>query len=161
MTRLVAGAFIADELDEVFEQHRERQYTRDVKFPVSEACVARSGEKAKELQDTLGFVPWEILPGYRCFGIDGNVLAKTDKRQGVLRDTKTAPLPGKAIARFDLHRLHREYVDQGLVILGIHSTKGAEDAEEYIESNNIPWAIVTDDSNKSSTTYAVRHLFIS
>ncbi len=32
MTRLVAGAFIADELDEVFEQHRERQYTRDVKF---------------------------------------------------------------------------------------------------------------------------------
>jgi len=41
MTRLVADAFIADELDEVFEQHRERQYTRDVKFSAIAASVAQ------------------------------------------------------------------------------------------------------------------------
>jgi len=167
MTRLVAGAFIGEELDEVFDQHRERQYTRDVKFSaiaasvadvalnfsknfnqaytahreevgvsltsyydkinatetgVSEACVARSAEKAKELQDALGFVPWEILPGYRCFGVDGNVLAKTDKRLSVLQDSKAAPLPGKAIARFDLQR---QLFDRVYLLQDAHAVESA------------------------------------
>lgn len=69
---------------------------------ISEALVAASATKAAGLQEQLNFTPWEILPGYRCFGIDGNVLAKTDKRLGVLRGTTGAPLPGKVVARFDL-----------------------------------------------------------
>lgn len=149
MTRVIAGAFISEELDKVFEEYRETQYSRTIKFSsiavavadvamnfsdnfnqaykihreelgvaitsfyekikatetaVSEAVVAKSAEVASELQDALGYVPWEILPGYRVFGVDGNVLAKTDKRLGVLRDSTTAPLPGKVIARFDLQR---------------------------------------------------------
>ena len=71
---------------------------------LSEAVVARSALPVIALQDQLGFEPWEVIPGYRCFSIDGNVLAKSDKRLGVLRDVKGAPLPGKAVARFDLQR---------------------------------------------------------
>ena len=153
MTRIVTQAVIAGELDQVFEQHREYQYEKDVKFSavamavadvamnfsenfnqaykvhrqrlgvaitsfydkikateaaVSEAVVAKSAERASQLQDALGFVPWEILPGYRVYGVDGNVLAKTDKRLGVLRDSAGAPLPGKVIARFDLQRQLRQ-----------------------------------------------------
>ena len=149
MTRVVTGAFISEELDHVFEEHREYQYSKTVKFSaislavadvamnfsdnfnqaytthreelgvaitsfydkikatetaVSEAVVARSAEVASELQDALGYVPWEVLPGYRVFGVDGNVLAKTDKRLGVLRESTGAPLPGKVVARFDLQR---------------------------------------------------------
>lgn len=149
MTRIVTGAFISEELDQVFEEHRETQYSKTVKFSalalavadvamnfsdnfnqaytvhrkelsvaitsfydkikatetgVSEAVVARAAEVASELQDALGYVPWEILPGYRVFGVDGNVLAKTEKLLGVLRESTAAPLPGKVVARFDLQR---------------------------------------------------------
>jgi hypothetical protein len=79
---------------------------------VSEAVVARSAERAAQLQDALNFQPWEILPGYRVFGVDGNALAKTDKRLKLLRDVAGAPLPGKVVARFDLQRqlLDRAYL---------------------------------------------------
>lgn len=149
MTRIVTQAVIAEELDQVFEQSREKQYEGTVKFSavaaavadvalnfsdnfnqaykahqdnlrvavtsfydkikatettVSEAVVSTAADKASGLQDALGFVPWEILPGYRVFGVDGNALAKTDKRLGALRDATGAPLPGKVVARFDLQR---------------------------------------------------------
>jgi hypothetical protein len=167
MTRIVTQAVIAEELDQVFEQHRKVQYEKDVKFSaigmavadvamnfsenfnqaykvhrerigvaitsfydkikateatVSEAIVAKSAEKASQLQDALGFVPWEILPGYRVFGVDGNVLAKTDKRLGVLRDSAGAPLPGKVIARFDLQR---QLFDRAYLLENAHDQESA------------------------------------
>ncbi len=167
MTRIVTQAVIAGELDAVFEQHREYQYEKDVKFSavamavadvamnfsenfnqaykahrqrlgvaitsfydkikatetaVSEALVAKSAEKAGQLQEALGFVPWEILPGYRVYGVDGNVLARTDKRLGVLRDAAGAPLPGKAIARFDLQR---QLFDRAYLLEDAHDQESA------------------------------------
>ena len=71
---------------------------------VSEATVSSSAAKAIALQDELNFRPWEIIRGYRFLAVDGNVLAKTDKRLGVLRESKGAPMPGKVVARFDLQR---------------------------------------------------------
>ena len=167
MTRLVTHTVIAEELDQVFEEHRENQYEKDVKFsavamtvadvtmnfsenfnqaykvhreqlgvaitsfydkikatetPVSEAVVAKSAEKASQLQDALGFSPWEILPGYRVFGVDGNVLAKSDKRLGVLREAAGAPLPGKAVARFDLQR---QLFDRAYLLEDAHDQESA------------------------------------
>lgn len=167
MTRLVTQAVISEELDRVFEQHRESQYERNVQFSavamavadvamnfsenfnqaykvhrkqlgvaitsfydkikatetaVSEAIVAKSAEKARQLQDALGFVPWEILPGYRVLGVDGNVLAKTDKRLGVLREAAGAPLPGKAVARFDLQR---QLFDRAYLLEDAHDQESA------------------------------------
>lgn len=153
MTRLVTHAVIAEELDCVFQEHRQQQYEKNVKFSavamavadvalnfsenfnqaykahreqlgvaltsfyakinatetgtetgISEALVEKSAEQASGLQDALNFTPWEVLPGYRVFGVDGNALAKTDKRLGVLRESAGAPLPGKVVARFDIQR---------------------------------------------------------
>lgn len=167
MTRIVTQAVIADELDQVFEQHREAQYEKNVKFSavamavadvvlnfsdnfnqaykahrnqigvaitsfyekikatettVSQALVAKSAEKASRLQDELDFTPWEILPGYRVFGVDGNVLAKTDKRLGVLRNSAGAPLPGKVVARFDLQR---QIFDRAYLLENAHDQESA------------------------------------
>jgi hypothetical protein len=167
MTRVVTQAVIAEEFDQVFQQHREYQYERNVKFSaiamavadvamnfsenfnqayklhreqlgvaitsfynkinatetgISEALVATSAEKASQLQDALGLAPWEILPGYRVFGVDGNVLAKTDKRLGVLRDAAGAPLPGKVVARFDLQR---QLFDRAYLLEDAHDQESA------------------------------------
>lgn len=71
---------------------------------LSEAVVGASARAAREIQDALGFVPWETLPGYRVVAVDGCHLPKTEKRLDVVRGTTSAPLPGTAVARFDLGR---------------------------------------------------------
>ena len=78
----------------------------------SEAIVARSAERAAAIQDQLGFTPWEVLPGYRVYALDGNHLPESDKRLDPLRLLHDAPLPGTAVARFDLQRqlFDREYL---------------------------------------------------
>lgn len=92
--------------------------TRGVDPSVSEALVADSAKQAIELQDALGMQQWEIIPGYRCYAYDGNVLAKSEKRLKVLRDVKGAPLPGKVVARFDLQR---QLFDKAYVLLDGHA----------------------------------------
>lgn len=71
---------------------------------LSAAVVTASARKAIEIQDALGFVQWDALPGYRVFAVDGNHLQKTEKRIEELRGTSQAPLPGTSVARFDLGR---------------------------------------------------------
>jgi len=167
MTRLATQAVVAEDLDQLFDQHRQQQYEKEVKFSaiamavadvalnfsenfnqaykvhreelgvaitsfydkikatetsVSEALVAESAKKANQLQETLGFVPWEILPGYRVLGVDGNALAKTDKRLGALRDAAGAPLPGKVVARFDLQR---QLFDRAYLLEDAHAQESA------------------------------------
>ena len=53
--------------------------------------------------------------------------------------------------------LHEKYAEHGLVIVGLHSTKAAEKANEYIAANDISWAIGLDDKKQTSTAYAVPH----
>jgi hypothetical protein len=117
----------SDNFNQAYKEHKEelevsRQSfyakTRGVEPAVSEAIVAHSAERAIEMQDALDFGPWELLPGYRCLSVDGNVLAKSDKRLKVLRDVKGAPLPGKIVARFDLQR---QVFDRAYVLLDGHS----------------------------------------
>ena len=92
--------------------------TRGVEPAVSESIVAHSGERATQIQKALKFAPWELLPGYRCLSVDGNVLAKSDKRLKVLQNVKGAPLPGKIVARFDLQR---QLFDRSYVLLDGHA----------------------------------------
>jgi Transposase DDE domain len=84
--------------------------------------VAHSAMRASELQDALGMQPWEVIPGYRCLTVDGNVLAKSEKKLGVLRDVKGAPLPGKVVARFDVQR---QLFDKAYVLLDGHAQESA------------------------------------
>lgn len=75
-----------------------------MELPISEGLVRRSAERAAELMDELGCAPWQIIPGYRVFALDGNHLPETDKRLEALRDAYDAPLPGTIVARYDLQR---------------------------------------------------------
>ncbi len=68
---------------------------------VSEAVVRYSAEKTSGMLDALDFQPWEVLPGYRCFSLDGNHLQKTEKRLKETRGLCAAPLPGTIVARLD------------------------------------------------------------
>lgn len=68
---------------------------------ISEAVVRHSFERASSLIKQLDFQEWEILPGYRCFTLDGNHLQKTEKRLKETRGLCAAPLPGTIVARFD------------------------------------------------------------
>lgn len=68
---------------------------------VSEAVVRYSAEQAANLLAQLDFQAWEVLPGYRCFSLDGNHLQKTQKRLKETRGLCAAPLPGTVVGRFD------------------------------------------------------------
>ena len=139
MTRCIAGTLSANELDEVFEQNRGRQYDDTIKFSavalsmadivlgavenrnqaynkhkqqidasktacygklnrtepsVSEGIVRYSSQRASGLMEELDFKPWEVVPGYRCFSLDGNHLQKTEKRLLETRGLCGGPLPG-------------------------------------------------------------------
>jgi len=146
MTRSIVECVLGDQLDQVFEEHRGRQYDSTIKFStlamsmaeialgtvenrnqayakykddlqaskvayygklnriepsISEAVVAYSAKQTGELLAQLDFQPWEVLPGYRCFSIDGNHLQKTEKRLKETRGLCAAPLTGTIVARFD------------------------------------------------------------
>jgi len=85
---------------------------------LSEAIVEKSARQAIEMQDQLDFEPWVVIPGYRCLSVDGNGIAKSDKRLGVLRNVKGAPLPGKVVARFDLQR---QIFDRAYLLVDAHA----------------------------------------
>lgn len=68
---------------------------------ISEAVVRYSAEQAAVLLAHLDFQPWDVLPGYRCFSLDGNHLQKTQKRLKETRGLCAAPLPGTVVGRFD------------------------------------------------------------
>lgn len=96
--------------------------TRGVEPAVSEAMVAESAVRSIELQNAVNMQQWEVIPGYRCLSVDGNALTKSEKKLGVLRDLKGAPLPGKVIARFDLQR---QLFDKAYVLLDGHAQESA------------------------------------
>jgi len=85
---------------------------------ISEAIAARSAQRAAALQDELGFRPWEVLPGYRVYALDGNHLPESDKRLEPLRLLHDAPLPGTVVARFDLQR---QLFDRAYVLEDAHA----------------------------------------
>jgi hypothetical protein len=117
----------SDNFNQAYKEHKDelavsRQSfyakTRGIDPSVSEAVVEHSAERAIEIQEALEFGAWELLPGYRCLSVDGNVMAKSDKRLKVLREAKGAPLPGKVVARFDLQR---QIFDRVYVLVDGHS----------------------------------------
>lgn len=87
-------------------------------LPISEALVSRSSERAQALQDQLGFVPREVLKGYRVFAVDGNHLPESEKRLEPLRKLHDAPLPGTIVARFDLQR---QIFDRAYLLADAHA----------------------------------------
>jgi hypothetical protein len=89
---------------------------------ISEAMVRFSADRAGDLLDKLDFQPWQVLPGYRCFSLDGNHLQKTEKRLKETRLLCAMPLPGTVVARFD----HQTGLfDQAYLLEDAHSQEAA------------------------------------
>lgn len=64
---------------------------------------------------------------------------------------------GPCIAQLpEIHRLLDAYADQGLVVIGVHSTRGAESAAEFAKSNNLNWPILLDGDDQTKTAYGVQ-----
>jgi thiol-disulfide isomerase/thioredoxin/Leucine-rich repeat (LRR) protein len=64
---------------------------------------------------------------------------------------------GPCIAQLpEIRRLHDAYGDRGLVVIGVHSTTGAETAAVFAKSNNLKWPIVLDGDDQSKTAYGVQ-----
>jgi thiol-disulfide isomerase/thioredoxin len=51
--------------------------------------------------------------------------------------------------------LHRNYGRQGLVIIGVHTTEGAENLEAFIKENRIPYAVALDKADRTVKAYRV------
>lgn len=65
---------------------------------------------------------------------------------------------GPCLARMpELRRLHETYAASGLVIVGLHTTQGADDAAAYVAENHVPWPVGLDNDKQSATDYAVPH----
>lgn len=150
----------SENFNQAYKTHKENLNTslqcfydkiKGVESAVSEAVVSSSSDKAIALQDESGFVPWEVVPGYRCLCVDGNVLAKTDKRLKPLRDAKGAPLPGKVIARFDLQR---QLFDKAYLLLDAH-------AQESTTCQRIVQDLVEDDLIFADRHYCIVSFFLS
>ncbi len=57
----------------------------------------------------------------------------------------------------EIRRLHDEYAERGLVVVGVHSTKDAEKAAEYVESNRLDWPIAVDEDKQTEKAFCVRN----
>ena len=57
--------------------------------------------RLKGIIEQLGAVLPPLVPGYHTRIIDGNGLGRTQHRIKVLRDTRSAPLPGKSLVVLD------------------------------------------------------------
>lgn len=71
-----------------------------VEGSTAEALVAHTADKLRPVIEALGAKD-EWLPGYRVRVLDGNHLAATERRLGVLRRVAAGPLPGQALVVFE------------------------------------------------------------
>ena len=139
-------ALPAQEIDALFRQQAQSQYTRELLFSsvvdlmslvvcrirpsvhnAYQACKEELGVSAKALYDKLSHTEPQLcsalvrhvagklqpvleqlqggkpplLPGYRVRMLDGNHLAKTDRRLKPLRGLRPGPLPGQALVVYD------------------------------------------------------------
>ena len=68
-----------------------------VEVGTSQALVAASAERLRPVIEALGAPSKPWLSGYRIKALDGNHLASTERRLGVLRDCAAGPLPGQSL----------------------------------------------------------------
>jgi len=74
---------------------------KGVELTTSQALVHDLASDLKVVIDEMGGAHPSRLPGYRLKYLDGNCLAATEHRLGVLRETAAGALPGKSLVVFD------------------------------------------------------------
>jgi len=54
-----------------------------------------------------------------------------------------------------MKELYNKHKDQGLVIIGIHTTSGGEKMADFVKKESLPWAIALDVDEKTVKAFAV------
>lgn len=121
---------------------REAYYTKlnRTEPQISEAVVELSATRASDLMPKLDFHPWEVLPGYNCYTIDGNHLQKTEKRVKETRFLCAAPLPGTVVARFN----HQTSLFDKAYLLEDGHAQEAEVLRRVVEDTKINDLVIAD-----------------
>ncbi len=57
-----------------------------------------------------------------------------------------------------LVEMHKKYHEKGLVILGVHSSRGYEKMPAYVAENNLPYAFAADPSRELGTALGVKFI---
>jgi hypothetical protein len=73
-------------------------------LPLMSALVRENSERLGEVISELNAERAALVPGYRTRIVDGNAFGATEHRLDVLRDTRSGPLPGKALMVYDYER---------------------------------------------------------
>lgn len=71
--------------------------TRHIEPTTSQALVRHIATQSETIIRNMNGTNPPLLPGYRIKYLDGNCIESTEHRLDVLRETKAAPLPGKAL----------------------------------------------------------------
>ena len=50
-------------------------------------------------------------------------------------------------------QVYQTYKDRGLAIVSVHTTRGGENASEFVKKNHIPWPVGVDDANKTANAF--------
>jgi hypothetical protein len=74
---------------------------KGVEPAVLERLVEQTGDALARVAGHLTDIRVEPVPGYRLRVVDGNVLAGTDHRPGVVRGTNAAALPGQSVVLYE------------------------------------------------------------
>jgi hypothetical protein len=74
---------------------------KHVEATTSQALVRHIATQSETIIRTMNGTNPPLLPGHRIKYLDGNVIESTEHRLDVLRETKAAPLPGKALVVLD------------------------------------------------------------
>lgn len=54
-----------------------------------------------------------------------------------------------------LNQLASDHADQGLVLIGIHSTEGSDTMEQFVEKHGITYPVAVDDGRTTTTRFGV------
>lgn len=80
---------------------------------------------------------------------DGPELARLKGKVVVLRIWATWCGPCRQSVP-EVKRLYATYKDRGLAVVSIHTTRGGENAAEFVKQNDIPWPVGVDDGDKTA-----------
>lgn len=103
MAKLVLEQAIAPEwVDQMFEEHRQRQYPRELLFSTIVELMSLVSGSAQRLTPTIEELGYSaMLPGWQLRIVDGNHLPSSEKRLGPLRRERGAARPGFSVVVYD------------------------------------------------------------